>query len=43
MEVEAKDVSEKERQERQMSQDSLLIVLDRIFSHIENQRGYNFN
>ena len=43
LEVEAKEISEKERYERQVGQDNLLLVLDRIFSHIENQRGFNFN
>lgn len=38
-EVEAKEISEKERYERKMSQDNLVLLLDRIFSHIENQKG----
>lgn len=43
MEVEVKEHQEKERHERQLSQDHILNILDRIFSHIEKQGGFNNN
>lgn len=42
MEVEAKQESEKMKSERRMSQENLLNILDRIFTHIAKQRGSNF-
>ena len=43
MEVEAKQEGEKEKRERHMSQENLLNILDRIFSHIAKQRGYTYD